>query len=73
MRIYTCCPHQGCTAYRDGLNFLMNWGIEPEIGMNESGHFFQFVAPAYWSKSKKRSFIRAIADLVVEMPPEDTG
>ena len=56
MRLYTCCPHQGCLAYRDAMSFLERWGIEPEIGIDNDGHSFKFSVPGSWPSGRKRSF-----------------
>jgi hypothetical protein len=53
------------------MSFLEGWGIEPEIGQDDEGHFFEFCVPEYWSKGRKRSFAKAISGRVVAVPTEN--
>ncbi len=71
MRAYTCCPDAGCTTYRDTLSFLKHWSIEPAIGVDDHGHYFEFDVPPYWPKRKLRAFAKAFGDKVAPIPPEE--
>ena len=55
IRMYTCCPHEGCGAFQKGFRFLERWGIEPDIGVDENGHYFDFSVPGDWPKSAEGS------------------
>ncbi len=65
MKLYTCCPYQGCGAFQKALSFLHGWGIEPEIGLDEDGHFFGFDIPRKWSRRRKRAFQAALEPMIV--------
>jgi hypothetical protein len=61
-RLYTCCPHAGCTAFREGLAFLHSYGIEPDLETDEDGnHFFRFSLPNERSLDRRRRFNESIA------------
>lgn len=58
IKIYVCCPNGECTAYKDALNFLKSYGIEPNIGCDETGHYFEIIVPddpKFNKELKKRS------------------
>jgi len=56
MKFYTCCPHEGCGGFQSALSFLHSWGIEPEIAVDDTGHYFAFELPTDWPESKRRKF-----------------
>ena len=56
MRLYTCCPHEGCGAFQKALRFLHSHGIEPSMDHDGEAHFFEFTYPEDWSKQKKIDF-----------------
>jgi hypothetical protein len=60
IRMYTCCPREGCGTFQRGLRFLTSWGIEPEIGVDDEGHYFQFTIPRRWARKRSRKFKRAL-------------
>lgn len=45
MKLYTCCPKAECTTFKDALNFLHSYGIEPSILEDNDGHYFEFNLP----------------------------
>ena len=66
MKLYTCCPNADCKDYRNGFNFLRDWGIEPAIEFDDD-HFFEYSIPDYWSETKRTDFFKAII-LKTSMP-----
>lgn len=60
-RLRTCCPESGCTGFQKALSFLHSFGIEPEMGLDDDGHYFEFALPKGWSLSDRRRFNGAIA------------
>ena len=58
MRIYTCCPEEGCGVHAETLRFLKSWCIEPELGFDEEAgnHYLEFRVP---TGTKRRPFINA--------------
>jgi hypothetical protein len=56
MRVDTCCPHEGCGAFQEALNWLRSWGIEPAIEFNDGHHYFEFDFPDDWEKAQRIEF-----------------
>ena len=61
MKLYTCCPQRECGGFQEALSFLHRWGIEPEIGVDDDGHYFGFEVPSEWVKRRRRAFKGALA------------
>lgn len=59
MRVYTCCPHDGCGAHADTVAFLKSWGVEPALGFDDGvgRHFLEFDVPG---GARRRSFVNAL-------------
>lgn len=64
MKIYTCCPHEGCRSFQECLRFLHDWGIEPAIELDDTGHYFEVNIPNDWNKAKRLRFERALSERV---------
>ena len=57
MRIYTCCPVDGCGAFQATLSWLKSRGIEPAMEFDEQrGHYFRFRLPGRWTKRQRKAF-----------------
>ena len=52
MKLYTCCPHEGCGAFQESLNWLKSWGIEPALEYDGEHHYFEFDYPGDWGREK---------------------
>jgi hypothetical protein len=69
-RLNTCCPKSDCTSFRDCLRFLHSFGVEPDIQVDERGHYFEYTIPATWTIDERRCFHTAVAQKVEsEQPP----
>lgn len=55
MKLYTCCPHEGCGAFQGALTWLKSYGIEPSLGVDEN-HYFEFEIPDDWPLEQKIEF-----------------
>ncbi len=55
MKLYTCCPHEGCGAFQGALTWLKSHGIEPAFGF-DAHHYFDFEIPDEWSLDRKIDF-----------------
>jgi hypothetical protein len=55
MKLYTCCPHEGCGAFQEALNWLKSWGIEPALEHDGDHHYFEFDFPDDWDTAKRIS------------------
>ena len=42
MKLYVCCPNSDCGAFQDSLTFLKSYGVEPQIKVDKTGHYFKF-------------------------------
>jgi len=60
-RLYTCCHDPRCTWFQKALSFFDSFGIEPELGLDEDGHYFDFSLPKEWVLCDRRRFNEAIA------------
>ena len=69
MILYTCCPHERCGSHQESLRFLHGNGIEPELGVDDTGHFLEFDIPKYWKKTHaiafRKQFFRRVKGLVI--------
>ena len=64
-KLYTCCPHDTCGAFQQGLQFLHSHGMEPAICCDDDGdHYFEFELPEAWSLGDRRQFNEAIGQMV---------
>jgi hypothetical protein len=68
MKLYTCCPCEDCGGFQAALSFLHSWGIEPEIGHDEDGHYLEFAVPRSWPRKKVQRFCADLDSRVMEMP-----
>ena len=59
MRVYTCCPHDGCGAHAETVAFLKSWGVEPALDFDDDvgRHFLEFAVPAW---KQRRPFVNAL-------------
>ena len=62
-KLYTCCPHDTCGAFQQGLQFLHSHGIEPAI-LCDDDHYFEFELPEDWSLDERRQFNSALGQMV---------
>lgn len=58
MKIYACCPHSECRAHQDALEFLRRFGIEPRLGVDDTGHYLELSLPK--NKVKRTEFLREL-------------
>lgn len=56
MKLYTCCPHEGCGAFQESLNWLKSWAIEPALEHDGEHHYFEFDYPGDWDTEKRIDF-----------------
>jgi hypothetical protein len=45
IKMYVCCPHDSCDSYKDAISFLLKHGVEPNIGQDDTGHYFEIIIP----------------------------
>lgn len=59
MKLYTCCPVDGCGAHADALNFLKSFGVEPSLQYDdqEQAHFLEFSPP---KDERLKPFVHAL-------------
>ena len=60
MKLYTCCPKEGCGAFQESLSLLKSYGIEPSIKADDDGHYFEFKISNKWRLNKIRSLNKAL-------------
>jgi hypothetical protein len=56
IQLRTCCP-ENCGTHAAMIRWLASWGIEPEIGLDEDGHFLECSPP---KDERLKAFIFAL-------------
>jgi hypothetical protein len=56
-----CCPDAGCGTYRRTLDWLRSLGMEPSVGEDASGHYFEAQLPDDTTDPKRIEFFWGFA------------